>query len=168
MADAVSPEDAATGRRAGPTLADKIDFLFRTVHPAGRGPYTFLEVAQGIERATGEKVSHNTLWKLRTGKSDNPTKRVLEGLAAFFGVNPAYFFDDEATEAIEGQVELLAMLRDSGVRGAQLRTFFELSPEARQMVGDLIESTARLERLHQSGGSASDAGPSPGERRRAR
>jgi len=142
-------DDTASGTTADagmPPLARKIDFLFRAVHPAGRGPYTHQEAAAAIEDLTGEKVSHNTLWKLRTGKHDNPTKRVLEALAAFFGVPPAYFFDDEVFKTVEEQVELLVLLRDDAVRGAHLRNFLELSPEAQKMVGELIESTARLER----------------------
>ncbi|GAA2731549.1 XRE family transcriptional regulator [Actinocorallia aurantiaca] len=126
-------------------LSEKIDLLFRTVYPADRGPYSLQEAAEGIEQLTGEKVSHNTLWKLRTGKSDNPTKRVLEGLAKFFGVSPAYFFQENVSEEIRHQIELLSVLRDTGIRGAQLRTFFELSPEGQEMVADLIVKAARIE-----------------------
>ncbi|MDL4813203.1 helix-turn-helix domain-containing protein [Actinomadura opuntiae] len=142
-------DDTVSGERGGdvavPPLARKVDWLFRRVHPVGRGPYSAQEAAVAIEEMTGEKVSHNTLWKLRTGKHDNPTKRVLEALAAFFGVPPSYFFDDEIFRTVEEQIELLTMLRDTGVRGAHLRSFLQLSPEAQQMVGELIESTARLE-----------------------
>jgi transcriptional regulator with XRE-family HTH domain len=131
-----------------PDLAAKIDHLFTTVFPAGRGPYTYKEVAEGIEKVTGEPVSDTTLWKLRTGKANNPTKRIIEGLAAFFGVNPAYFFDDETARQVGDEIRLLALLRDSGVRGAQLRSFVDLSPEARDMIAQLIKSTAELERRH--------------------
>lgn len=134
------------GRDEMPPLARKVDYLFRRMHPVDRGPYSLQEAAIAIEEQTGEKVSHNTLWKLRTGKHDNPTKRVLEALATFFGVPPSYFFDDEVFRAVEEQIELLTVLRDTGVRSAQLRSFLRLSPEAQQMVGELIESTARLER----------------------
>ncbi|WP_207945497.1 helix-turn-helix domain-containing protein [Actinomadura sp. 7K534] len=130
---------------AVPSLAHKVDYLFRRMHPDGRGPYSLQEATGAIEELTGEKVSHNTLWKLRTGKHDNPTKRVLEALATFFGVPPSYFFDDEVFRAVEEQIELLTVLRDTGVRSAHLRNFLRLSPEAQQMVGELIESTARLE-----------------------
>ncbi|GAA4227640.1 helix-turn-helix domain-containing protein [Actinomadura meridiana] len=146
MAGSGSPDNETRAESSELSLAEKIGFLFRTVHPAGRGPYSLQEAADGITGLTGEKVSHNTLWRLRTGKNNNPTKRVLEGLAAFFEVNPAYFFDDEASKVIENQVELLAMLRDTGVRGAQMRAFFDLSPGAQSMISDLIEATARLER----------------------
>ncbi|GAA3969684.1 helix-turn-helix domain-containing protein [Actinomadura viridis] len=142
--------EGSAGDVAAPPLARKVDYLFRMVHPHDRCPFSLQEAAARIERLTGEKVSHNTLWKLRTGKHDNPTKRVLEALAAFFGVTPSYFFDDEVSRSIEGQIELLAVLRDTGVRGAHLRSFLQLPPEAQQMVGELIESTARLERRGQT------------------
>lgn len=139
-----------------PDLAGKIDLLFRTVHPPGRSPYSLQEATEGIELLTGEKVSHNTLWKLRTGKSNNPTKRVLEGLAAFFGVNPAYFFDENVGDEVRSQIEILATLRDVGVRGAKLRAFFELSPEGQELVAEMIVRTARLEQSARgSAGSAS-------------
>lgn len=142
---------------ATPSLARKVDYLFRRIHPGERGPYSLQEATTAIEEMTGEKVSHNTLWKLRTGKHDNPTKRVLEALATFFGVPPSYFFDDEVFRAVEEQIELLTLLRDTGVGGAHLRSFLQLSPEAQQMVGELIESTARLERRT----GPQDAGSSP-------
>ncbi|TYB44306.1 helix-turn-helix transcriptional regulator [Actinomadura chibensis] len=126
-------------------MARKVDYLFRRMHPEDRGPYSLQEAAAAIAELTGEKISHNTLWKLRTGKNDNPTKRVLEALATFFGVPPSYFFDDEVFRTVEEQIELLAMLRDTGIRSGHLRSFLRLSPEAQRMVGELIESTARLE-----------------------
>ncbi|MFC4912929.1 helix-turn-helix domain-containing protein [Actinomadura gamaensis] len=132
-------------------LSEKIDSLFRTVYPAGGKPYSLQEAAEGIEALTGEKVSHNTLWKLRTGKAENPTKRVLEAIAKFFGVNPTYFFDDESAEQITKQIELLALLRESGIQGAQLRSYCELSKEGRDMVGEMILRTARIERMGREG-----------------
>ncbi len=146
MTNSIPPtQETTTGDKYD--LADKIDLLFRTVHPTGRGPYSLQEVAEGIEHLTGEKVSHNTLWKLRTGKSDNPTKRVLEGVAKFFGVNPSYFFQEDASGNIRDQIELLSVLRDADIRSAQLRTFFDLSPEGQEMVAELIVKTARIEEI---------------------
>ena len=157
----VTGEEDPPGRRGDDVavlpLARKVDWLFRRIHPAGRGPYSLQEVAVAIEEMTGEKISHNTLWKLRAGKHDNPTKRVLEALAAFFGVPPSYFFDDEIFRTVEEQLEVLVMLRDTEAHGAHLRSFLQLSPEAQQMVGELIESTARLEQR----GRTADADSAP-------
>lgn len=41
----------------GRTLAEKLDHLFRTVHPRGRGKYSYAEVAEGIRSRGGPTVS---------------------------------------------------------------------------------------------------------------
>jgi hypothetical protein len=41
------------------------------------------------------------------------------------------------------QVELLALVRDARISGAQLRAILELSPQARQAIVSLAEATAR-------------------------
>lgn len=144
--------DAAAVGRPGDlppqTLADKVDWLIDSAHPAGRGPYSNAEVAALIEKVTGEQYSHTTIWKLRNGQATNPQMRLIEALARTFGVPPAFFFsdyDDEQAGLLREQVELLALVRDAGVTSAQLRTLLELSPGARQAVADLIEHTARTE-----------------------
>lgn len=129
----------------GPTLADKIDFLFKTVYPQGRGPYSYAEAAEEITKITGEKISHTTLWKLRTGRAANPTKRLIEGMAKFFQVSPAYFFDDEVAERVGQQVEVLALIRDAQIERSQLRSLGELSAEGRRVIAEMIESVARME-----------------------
>jgi transcriptional regulator with XRE-family HTH domain len=131
------------------TLADKVNWLIDRAHPVGRGPYTNAEVSALIEKVTGEQFSHTTIWKLRNGQGANPQMRLIEALARTFGVPPAFFFsdyDDEQIEVLREEVELLSLIRDSGVTSAQLRALLELGPGARQAVVDLIEHTARAER----------------------
>jgi transcriptional regulator with XRE-family HTH domain len=144
-------EDTAADEPAGPplhTLAQKVDWLIKQAHPAGRGPYSLAEVAALVQQVTGEKVSYNAIWELRSGRTSNPTKRVIEALAHTFGVPPAFFFDDyrdEQARLLADQVELLALIRDAGVDHVQLRAFLALTPEARQAMAGLIEYTARAE-----------------------
>lgn len=115
--------DAGSGPAGQRTLAQKIDHLFRHVHPHDRGEYTHQEVADGIRRLGGPTISASYLWQLRRGDRDNPTMRHLEALAEFFGVPPAYFFEagEETAARIESELELLAALRDAGVRRIALR-----------------------------------------------
>jgi transcriptional regulator with XRE-family HTH domain len=146
MADAAAARDP--GDAPPQTLADKIDWLIDRAHPAGRGPYSNAEVSTLIEKVTGEQFSHTTIWKLRNGQAANPQMRLIEALARTFGVPPAFFFsdyNDEQAGLLREQVELLALVRDTGVTSAQLRALLELSPGARQAVADLIEHTARTE-----------------------
>jgi transcriptional regulator with XRE-family HTH domain len=138
------------------TIADKVNWLIDRAHPAGRGPYSNAEVAAQIEKTTGEQFSHTTIWKLRNGQATNPQMRLVEALARTFGVPPAFFFpdyDEEQAGLLREQVELLALVRDTGVTSTQLRALLELSPGARQAVADLIEHTARAEAPKRSGSS---------------
>ena len=138
------------GRESGKpvlrTLADKVNWLIDHAHPAGRGPFSNVEVAELIQKTTGEPVSYTTIWKLRNGQAQNPQKRLIEAMAKTFGVPPAFFFDDyDETQAglLREQVELLALIRDARITSAQLRAILGLSPEARRALTELIEVTAR-------------------------
>jgi transcriptional regulator with XRE-family HTH domain len=146
MADTARADDP--GSPPLRTLADKVSWLIDRAHPAGRGPYSNAEVIALIEKVTGEQFSHTTIWKLRNGQAANPQMRLIEALARTFGVPPAFFFsdyDDEQAGLLREQVELLALVRDTGVTSAQLRALLQLSPGARQAVADLIEHTAQTE-----------------------
>lgn len=144
-------DDTAAGEPAGVplrTLAEKLDWLIGKAHPAGRGPYSNAEVAALVRQVTGVKISYGAVWELRTGRTVNPTKRVIEALAQTFGVPAGFFFDDygdEQARLLADQVELLALIRDAGVDHVQLRAFLGLPPEARQAVTGLIQYTARAE-----------------------
>ena len=127
------------------TLAEKIDRLFKTVHPA-RGEYTHEEVANAIREAGGPTISATYIWQLRKGIRDNPTKRHLEALSSFFGVPPAYFFDDETAARIDAELSLLASMRDASVRQVALRAS-GLSPESLTAIAEMIERVRKLEGL---------------------
>lgn len=149
-ADAPQPADAPSpdGGPQPRTLADKVNWLVDRAHPVGRGPYSLQELSDLIQRATGEDVSYTTIWKLRNGQAQNPQKRVIEALARTFGVPPAFFFDDyDPRDAglLQEQVEMLALIRDSGITAIQLRAIAGLPDDARQAVVSLIEATARAE-----------------------
>ena len=137
----------------GPTLAEKIDRLFRLVRRPNREQFSHEEVAKSCRDTTGETFSATYLWQLRTGRRTNPTKRHLEALADFFNVPVAYFFDDnEQSSAITEELELLGALRDADVRSVALRAV-NLSPEGIDTISELIDVLARRQL---------DAGPGPG------
>jgi transcriptional regulator with XRE-family HTH domain len=135
------------------TLAQKLDHLFTTVHPKNRGPYSYEEVASGIERSGGPTISASYIWTLRTGKKDNPTMKHLEALAGFFGVSPAYFFNDESSERIAAELSLLASMRDNQVRDVALRAS-GLSAETLETIKGFIERARTLEGLRDNGASS--------------
>ncbi|MEV5239654.1 helix-turn-helix domain-containing protein [Streptomyces cinnamoneus] len=137
--------DATTANTDAKTLADKLNHLFRTVVPAGREPYTTEEVARAIT-ATGVSISGSYIWLLRKGQRDNPTLRHLEALAKFFGVPPAYFFDEQATAEVNADLGLLVALRDTQVQRVALRAA-GLSAASLHSINEVIERVRELEGL---------------------
>ncbi len=128
-------------------LADRLDHLFRTVHPKDRGPYTPAEVAEAINKAAGDRVISATyVWQLRTGRRDNPTHKHLSGLAAFFGVTPMYFFDESQTAGAAIPARLAVALKDDEIREMALRAA-GLSDRSLRAIRDMIESARTVEGL---------------------
>jgi transcriptional regulator with XRE-family HTH domain len=119
-------------------LARRLDHLFRTVHPADRKAFTPAEVAAAINGAAGERVTSGTyLWQLRTGRRDNPTYKVVAGLAEFFGVSPTYFFEDTAVERGAMPPEVVAALQDDAVRDIALRAA-GLSEDSLKVIAETV------------------------------
>jgi hypothetical protein len=100
------------GRPSPPSACSRsASYLFRTVHPKDRGPYTPAEAAAAINAAAGDRVVSGTyLWLLRTGKRDNPTMKHLIAIARFFAVPPTYFCPDDSLGENAVPAELTATL----------------------------------------------------------
>jgi transcriptional regulator with XRE-family HTH domain len=114
------------------TLAEKLDRLFATKHPADRGPFTLREVAEMVtqqelrKQEPGSpppvKISFSYLSQLRTGTKDNPSFKQLAALAEFFGVSVTYFTGSAPeVDRIDAELALTAAMRDAGVRDLALR-----------------------------------------------
>jgi transcriptional regulator with XRE-family HTH domain len=127
------------------TLSEKIDYLFREVHPRDRKPFTHPEVATATGLSTG------LLSALRSGKNGNPTKDTLERLAKFFGVPVAFFFDDLTADEVMAQIGLASALRDAGIAQAAGR-LAGLSKGSVDAVIALTEQLRRLEGLDEEPG----------------
>lgn len=137
------------GRDEQAGLAAKLGRLFETMRPPGapEREYTHDEVARGVSAAGGPTISATYVWMLRTGRRDNPTKHHLEALAQFFGVSPAYFFDEEQGPRIEEQLAAAAAMRDAGVRSVAMRAS-GLSPRSLAAVMGMLERVHELEGRH--------------------
>jgi transcriptional regulator with XRE-family HTH domain len=132
-----------SGEQTPRTLAEKVDYLFRHVHPRGRAAFTHPEAAAATGLSTG------VLSALRSGKNVNPTKDTLQRLAAFFGVPVAFFFDDQTAEQVTAQIGLVAALRDAGIARAAAR-MVGLSSASVDAVTMLAEQLRKIEGLHVS------------------
>lgn len=153
---------------ASGALAAKLNRLFRTMRPRERSEYSCEEVAETIASRGGPTISASYLYMLRNGQRDNPTKKHLEALADFFGVPPAYFFDDSTAKRIDAELDLLRALRDSPVRQLAVRAF-GLTPESLASIAAMVERVRQLEGVQEVPGETVSAGigedPAEGESR---
>lgn len=126
-------------------------------------PRNNVETAAAIARATGEDISSTTVWKLRTGRQDNPQLRTLTALATFFGVPIGYFGFAGESAPIDDDLTFRALRRevdDGVVRPEVLRALVDLSPQARWVVDEMILATARADRERRGvGGPAQPSSP---------
>jgi transcriptional regulator with XRE-family HTH domain len=149
-------------RSIRPTFAEKLNRLFATIHPRGRGEYTLEEVSNELAQR-GVSISHTYIWQLRTGRRTNPSLQVIDALAEFFGVPPSYFFDEAAARRIDAQLEVVAALSDTAVRQLALRAA-DLSPASLQSLADLVERLRQLEGLQDGDAGNHRPAARPGER----
>ena len=133
-------------------LAQRLNRLFATVHPAGRGPYTLREAADAINSEAGETIiSASYLSQLRAGQRREPSHSRLAAIARFFGVDVDYFSPQVSAEDAGRQAEVLTAMRDAGVRAIALRAH-GLSEPSLAAVLAVIENARRLENLPEPDG----------------
>jgi transcriptional regulator with XRE-family HTH domain len=128
------------------TFAARLNRLFETVYPPGRGPHTSAEVIAAL-KAEGVTMSAPYLSQLRSGNRTNPSTATMNALANFFRIKPAYFTDDEYYEKLDKELSWLATMRDENVRRIAMKAA-ELSPQAQQDLAERVEELRRAESLN--------------------
>ncbi|WP_019854329.1 transcriptional regulator [Actinopolyspora mortivallis] len=126
------------------TFAAKLAHLIETVHPPDRGRYSYREIAAGIKEHRGAMTAAY-IQQLAAGKQSNPRMHYVEALASFFGVPPAYFFDDEVTRQVDAEISDVIQWRDTEAREIVQR-INTLSPEHRNAVSEMVNHLANHER----------------------
>ncbi|WP_111509631.1 helix-turn-helix transcriptional regulator [Mycobacterium kyogaense] len=127
------------------TFANRLNRLFDTVYPPGRGPHTSAEVVTAL-KAEGLTMSAPYLSQLRSGNRTNPSNTTMAALANFFRIRPEFFTDDAYYAKLDQELTLLAGLRDEGVRRVAARAI-GLSPEAQRDVVEKVDELRRKEHL---------------------
>jgi transcriptional regulator with XRE-family HTH domain len=127
------------------TFATRLNRLFDTVYPPGRGPHTSAEVVAAL-KAEGLTMSAPYLSQLRSGTRTNPSHTTMAALANFFRIRPAFFTDDSYYTKLDQELTLLAGLRDDGVRRVAARAI-GLSPQAQRDVVEKVDELRRREHL---------------------
>jgi transcriptional regulator with XRE-family HTH domain len=127
------------------TFSARLNRLFDTVYPPGRGPHTSAEVIAAL-KSEGVTMSAPYLSQLRSGNRTNPSSTTMTALANFFRIKPAYFTDDDYYEKLDKELSWLCTMRDEGVRRIAARSF-GLSAQAQQNLVDRVDELRRAEKL---------------------
>lgn len=130
-----------------PGLADKLNYLFATVPRAVNTSqlHTNETAAMALEKY-GIGVTKTHLSHLRAGRRDNPSAKLLAGLARLFGVPIAYFFDEEREREVNQQLATLVAMRDTRVKNLMTRAH-GVSQESLGQIEGILDQIRRLEGL---------------------
>lgn len=149
--DAGSATASVQPTPAAPSLSTRLNRLFETMHPKGRGAYSSREVAEAIAMRGGDVTEHQ-IEQLR-GSSWHPTSHEqFEALAAFFGVPVDYFIDDGVAARVDVDLDLVDTLKtqDIGPRQIALRAVADLDEDALQALVPVIQhlqQTSKRQRM---------------------
>lgn len=130
----------------GSTIADRLQYLVNVRSESRGGPWSDVEIAEGIEKQGLGSISAQTVRRLRIGETDDPKIGTLASLAKFFGVETSYFTDDDPAASMN-ELRYLLALRDGTMRHHLMRAG-ELSDDNQDIVGGLIANLLAVERKH--------------------
>ncbi|HXL93593.1 MAG TPA: hypothetical protein VN969_32075 [Streptosporangiaceae bacterium] len=91
------------------------------------------------------------IWKLRAGRSGNPTLAQLIAMARFFTVPLSYFGDVQEWEPSAEDVVLVDLIRRAGVSRSALRTMAVLACEYPFLISEMMDWIARAVERQRSG-----------------
>lgn len=128
------------------TFSARLNRLFDTVYPPGRGPHTSAEVVVALKAEGITRMSAPYLSQLRSGERTNPSKATMNALANFFRIQPDYFTDEDYYRKLDQELTWLATLRDEGALRIAMRTI-RLSAAALEEIIQLADEWRRKEHL---------------------
>jgi len=128
------------------TFSARLNRLFDTVYPPGRGPHTSAEVVVALKAEGITTMSAPYLSQLRSGERTNPSKATMNALANFFRIQPDYFTDEYYYRKLDQELTWLATLRDEGALRIATRTI-RLSAAALEEIIQLADEWRRKEHL---------------------
>ncbi|GAA2778806.1 helix-turn-helix domain-containing protein [Crossiella cryophila] len=131
--------DRAPNSLPSRTFAEKLDTLFRLVHPAGKPEFSPDAIASSIRKRGADlgdeswTMSRNTIADLRNGNIPNPKLRYVLMLAGAFEADPAYFFDEDLARRVDSQLDLHRVMAELKIEVVALRAV-EQSVEVRNTI----------------------------------
>ena len=122
------------------SFAGRLNRLFDTIYPPGRGPLRSSEVRFELE-SRGQQMSAPYLSQLRSGCRTHPHPNTIGQLAVLFGVRPEYFTgqDPAYTQLMEAELHWLDLAHDPDVREIT-SALLGLPPEVREDILRAAES----------------------------
>ena len=95
------------------SFAARLNRLFDTIYPPGRGPYTSQELVRVLEDR-GLALSAPNLSQLRSGQRVQPSMQTAALIAEFFGIRPDYFTgeDEVYLQRVEAELGWLELAHD--------------------------------------------------------
>lgn len=99
------------------SFAARLNRLFATIYPPGRGPFTGQELVRALSMR-GMRLSAPYLSQLRTGDRKRPSEQTIDLIAEFFGIRGEYFTEPESGYAqwLDSELGWLELAHNPGVR----------------------------------------------------
>ncbi|MFE2639450.1 hypothetical protein ACFXKF_32605 [Streptomyces scopuliridis] len=145
--DSGTPEPPRIVPTPGPgaPFADRLNYLFDRVRPPGADEFSNAHVARTISSYGADSITGAYIGLLRKGQR-NPTVPLVPLFARFFGVAGGFFVEDEVTQKVTEEFELLRTLSQAGVKQIALRSV-GLSAKSLAKVLNQIDLERRQEGL---------------------
>ena len=134
-------------------IAKRLDLLFRTVTKKGGKEHSYRE----IEKLAGGATSSTTIWKLRTGRTRNPSLKTLQALGTAFQVPVAFFFDEDVTP--EDVLKYRHQYRSEQMVDQIALRSYDLDDEGKQAVLDMITWVRKAQGLDNNKEEPAEDGP---------
>jgi transcriptional regulator with XRE-family HTH domain len=85
------------------SFAEKLNRLFKTITKPDGEEFS----PEELQVAT-KGITASYIYRLRSGRSTNPSIDKVKAIADFFGINPSYFFEEEAADPSPDPERMLA------------------------------------------------------------
>jgi hypothetical protein len=131
--------DRETSGDNEPTVAARLDRLFRTFHTRAEPEQSDATVADSVGEIVGYPVTEQTIAAVRAGVGHADPK-LLAGLAQHFGVREDYLLGSAAdAKPLHDKLRLLADARDAGMQRLALRGGVSENTEVLDRVLEILD-----------------------------
>lgn len=141
------------------TRAEKVRWLLTNVPDPETGTYFTIPRAASKMRELGYVFADNTLRNVCSGKVEEPSFRICEGIAKIFDISPVFFASEVSIQDLARQLAAAAILRDAHISNLTFRAV-KISPEV------VDTAIAALEQFRAQPGPVLAATEAPGPQER--